>query len=51
MYLSRSQAHRGWYLAITKSGVIKTGKKTMFGQKSIEFIPRSTKPPSESEES
>ncbi|XP_077301793.1 fibroblast growth factor 1-like [Arctopsyche grandis] len=39
-YMSRSYAHRGWYLAIKKSGKPKRGDKTGWGQKAIQFLPR-----------
>lgn len=39
-YLSRKYAHLGWYLGIRKSGKVKKGPKTAYGQKAIKFLPR-----------
>ncbi|KAJ8916827.1 hypothetical protein NQ315_005834, partial [Exocentrus adspersus] len=39
-YLSRKYAHLGWYIGIKKSGRIKRGPKTAYGQKAVRFLPR-----------
>ncbi|XP_063225734.1 fibroblast growth factor 9-like [Bacillus rossius redtenbacheri] len=41
-YLSRKYAHLGWYLAIKRSGRPKNGRRTAWGQKSTQFLPRRT---------
>jgi fibroblast growth factor 1 len=43
-YLSRKNAHLGWYLAVKKNGKPKKGKKTWWGQKAIQFLPRPSSP-------
>ncbi|KAL3274073.1 hypothetical protein HHI36_015491 [Cryptolaemus montrouzieri] len=40
VYLSRKYAHLGWYIGIKKSGKFKSGPKTGYGQKAIQFLPR-----------
>ncbi|XP_018574813.1 fibroblast growth factor 1-like [Anoplophora glabripennis] len=42
-YLSRKYAHLGWYIGIKKSGKVKKGPKTAYGQKAVRFIPRRSK--------
>ena len=38
-YLSRKFAHVGWYVGIKKNGRQKSGHKTAWGQKAIQFLP------------
>jgi hypothetical protein len=40
LYLSRKWAHVGWYVGIKKSGKIKPGPQTRWGQKAIQFLPQ-----------
>lgn len=37
MYLSAKFAHFGWHVGLTKSGKAKSGKRTAYGQKAIQF--------------
>ncbi|CAG0887700.1 unnamed protein product [Darwinula stevensoni] len=39
-YLSKKYAHRGWYMAIKKSGKAKKGSMTWWRQKAIQFLHR-----------
>lgn len=43
-YLSRKYAHHGWFVAIKRSGKVKAGKQTNWGQKAIQFLPRPARP-------
>jgi len=38
-YLSLKYAHMGWYVGIKKSGQLKAGQRTRWGQKAIQFLP------------
>lgn len=42
-YLSLRHAHQGWYIGLRKSGKVKKGPKTKYGQKAIKFLPRRSK--------
>lgn len=42
-YLSNKYIEEEWYIALNKSGNVKKGPKTGYGQASIQFLPRRSK--------